>query len=195
MVKSNLLSTSHELRYQKESKLGFLLFILCFSVGCITGSLLASLTPMNSVLSDFIGISRLESVGVPYVFFHFVRFHLVAFLLGSSIFGIILLPALSFLRGFALSCTAATIMSYFPNNGIIMALVILGFPSVISLYCFFIISVDGFMSSSRIFHLVRGASAPKKDKLYLRTLACLPLLALGTLIELKLVPYLVSLLT
>lgn len=195
MVKRNLFGTSHELRYQKDSKLSFLLLLLCFSVGCVAGSLFSYLIPMNSAISDYIGINRLESSGVLNVFFHFSRFHLVAFLFGSSIFGIALLPILSFLRGFALSCTAATIMSYYPDNGIIMAAVILGFTSVISLTCYFIIAVDGFMSSSRIFHLVRGASAPKKDKLYLRTFACLPLLAIGTLIELKLVPYLVSLLT
>ncbi len=195
MVKNSLFDTTHELRYREDSKLGFFLLILCFSAGCIAGSLLAPITPMNSALSDYIGISRLESAGALNVFIHFVRFHLVAFLLGSSMLGIVLLPALSFLRGFALSCTAATIISYYPGNGIIMAAVILGFTSVISLACFFIIALDAFMSASRIFHLVRGASAPRKDKLYLRTLACLPLLAIGTLIELKLVPYLVSLLT
>lgn len=195
MIKNNLSLGKHGLTYQKDSKLYFLLLILSFSVGCLAGSLVGSFFEFGSSLSDFMGVSGLESSNAVTVFFHFSRFHLVAFLLGSSFFGVALLPVISCLRGYALSCTAASIISCYPNNGIIMAVVILGIPAMISLPCFFTISIDGFMSSARIFHLVRGNSAPRKDKLYARSLACLPFLAIGTLLEIKLVPYLVSLLT
>jgi hypothetical protein len=55
-------------------------------------------------------------------------------------------------------------------------------------------SLDGFFNSRRILNLVRGNSAPRVDNIYIRTIACLPVLAAGTIIEMKLIPYLVSLL-
>lgn len=195
MIKNNLSLGKHRLSYEQDSKLCFLLLILSFSVGCLAGSLVGSFFEFDSTLNDFLGLSKLETSSSLSVFFHFARFHLVAFFLGSTFFGIALLPVLSCIRGYALSCTAASIISCYPNNGIIMAAVILGIPAIISLPCFFTISIDGFMSSARIFHLVRGSSAPRKDKLYAKSLACLPFLVIGSLIELKLVPYLVSLLT
>ena len=194
MIKNNLTLGKHRLTTQKESKLYFLLLILSFLAGCLAGSLVGSFFEFDSSLNDFIDFSTLETSSIVTVFFHFTRFHLVAFLLASSFYGIALLPALSCIRGYALSCTAASIISAYSQDGIIMALVILGIPAIFSLPCFFTISIEGFFSSSRILHLVRGNSAPRKDKLYAKTLACLPFLAIGTLIEFKLVPYLVSLL-
>ena len=194
MIKNNLTLGKHRLTTQKESKLYFLLLILSFFAGCIAGSLIGSFFEFDSSLSDFIGFSTLKTSGIVTVFLHFARFHLVAFFLASSLYGITLLPALSCIRGYALSCTAATIISAYPQDGIIMALIILGIPAIFSLPCFFIISIEGFFSSSRMLHLARGNSAPRKDKLYAKALGCLPFLAIGTLIEFKLVPYLVSLL-
>lgn len=194
MIKNNLTLGEHRFTYQKESKLYFFLLILSFLAGCLAGSLVGSFFRFDSSLNDFIGFSTLEASSIVSVFFHFARFHLVAFFLASSFYGVALLPVLSCIRGYALSCTAATIISFYPQNGIIMALVILGIPAMISLPCFFSISIEGFMSSSRILHLVRGNSASRKDKLYAKAIICLPFLAIGTLIEYKLVPYLVSLL-
>ena len=194
MIKKKLTLGKSRLTYQKDSKIYFILLILSFLIGCLAGSIVGSFFNSDSPLNDFIGFSTLKTVNVVTVFFHFTRFHLVAFLLASSFYGIALLPVLSCIRGYALSCTAASIISCYPNNGIIMALVILGIPAIISLPCFFTISIEGFMSSSRIFHLVRGNSAQRKDKIYTRALLCLPFLLIGTLIEFKLVPYLATLL-
>ncbi|MBP8640692.1 MAG: stage II sporulation protein M [Oscillospiraceae bacterium] len=194
MIKNNLTLGRRRLTYQKDSKIFFILLILSFLLGCLAGSLVGSYFKLDTSLNDFLGFSTLKTLNVVTVFFHFTRFHLVAFLLASSFYGIALLPVLSCIRGYALSCTAATIMSCYPSNGLIMALVILGIPALISLPCFFTISIEGFMSSSRIFHLVRGNSAQRKDRIYARTLVCLPFLVIGTLIEFKLVPYLATLL-
>lgn len=195
MIKTNLPKGERSPLYRRSSRIYFLLLILCFSAGCLTGSLTGKFFGLDSVLNDFPGLSTINSASPIGVFFNYSRFHLVAFLLGSSFLGLALLPALSFIRGYALSCSAATIISGSPTNGIIMAAVAVGIPALISLPCFFVISIDGYMSSARIFHLVRGSSAPRQDKLYARFLACVPVLAVGTLILIKFVPYLVSLLT
>lgn len=195
MIKNNIRHGKDSILYQKDGKICFVLLILGFSIGCFIGSLIGPGTTYDSWLSDFVGLSRLQNMGMAAAFFHFSRFHLVAFLLGSSYFGIILIPALSCVRGYVLSFTAASIISVYPQNGLIMAAVILGIPALISLPCYFLLSIEGFRSAGRIFHLVRGNSAPRKDRLFACALACLPFLAAGTLAELKLVPYLVSLLT
>lgn len=195
MIKTNLTKVEYGPLRQKNSRIYFLLLILCFSAGCFAGSLTGSFFGLDPVLKDFCDFSTGCSSNPISVFFGFSRFHLVAFLLGSSFLGLALLPVLSCIRGYALSCTAASIISSYPEKGVIMAAVILGIPALLSIPCFFVVSIDGYMSSVRIFHLVRGNSAPRKDKLYSRFLACIPILALGTLAEIKFVPYLVSLLT
>lgn len=194
MIKHKLSPERHSLPHRKDSKFPFLLLSLSFFLGCIAGSLIGSFHDFDAALSDFIGFSALESSDFFYVFFNYSRFHIAAFLLGTSFFGVIFLPILCCVRGYALSCTAATIISCYPGNGIVMALVILGVPAVLSLPCFFIMSLDGFFNSRRILNLVRGNSAPRVDNIYIRTIACLPVLAAGTIIEMKLIPYLVSLL-
>lgn len=195
MINKDLLLGNNGATYQRNSRIYFLVLILCFSAGCIAGSVLGSFFEFGSFLNDYLGATVIGSQSPVSLFFNYSRFQLFAFLFGTSFLGLALLPALSCIRGYALSCTAASIISAYPDNGIIMAAVILGIPAILSLACFFVISIEGFKSSERIFHLVRGNSAPRKDKLYARFLACVPFLAIGTLIEIKFVPYLVSLLT
>lgn len=193
MIERRLSSVKRNLPLKKENDSSFLLLAFSFLAGCLAGSLIGAFHGFDSALSDFIGFDALKSSDFFYIFLSFIRFHIAAFLLGSSFYGVVLLPVLSCLRGYALSCTAAAVISCYPNNGIIMAFVILGIPAVLSLPCFFLISTDGFLSSRRILNLVRGNSVPIVSYFYLRTLACLPVLAAGTAIEIKLVPYLVSL--
>ena len=195
MIKNDTSLINGGTSYQKNGKIYFVILILCFSAGCLSGSLAGSFFGFDSFLKDYAGASVIATQSPVSLFFNFSRFQLVAFLLGTSFLGLALLPVLSFIRGYALSCTAATIISAYPDNGIIMAAVILGIPAIFSLACFFVISIEGFKSSERIFHLVRGNSAPRKDKLYARFIACIPFLAIGTLIEIKFVPYLIALLT
>jgi len=179
----------------REWKTGFLLLLLSFAFGSIVGSISGSFFGFESVLSDFAGVASLGSMSYFRILLHFIRFHLVVILLASSFLGIALLPLTSCLRGYALSCTAATIISADSKNGLIMALLTLGIPAIFSLPCFFVMSVDGYLSSKRIFTLARGVSAIRTNGFLKSALVCMPVLAAGALIEMKLVPYLVSLLT
>ena len=195
MMKKRLSPEKQTLPQRQEMKSRFLLLSLSFVIGAVAGSYIGSFFDFDSALNDFIDFTALNSLSYFEVFFRFVRFHIIVIFLGTSFLGIALLPALSCIRGYALSCTAATIISAYPKDGIIMALVILGIPTVLSLPCFFVMSVDGFISSGRIVNLLHGRAAIRTDKFFVHSLACLPFLALGTLLEMKLVPYLVSLLT
>ena len=192
MVKQRLNPVRHSITRRKEDRYSFLLLTLSFLFGSIAGSLIGSFQNFDSPLNDFVGLSKLQSADFMYLFLNFIRFHILALLLSTSFFGIVLLPMLSCVRGFALSCTAATIISSVQGNGLVMALLVLGIPAVLSLTCFFTISIDGFGNSKRILNLVRGNSASRVDGVYMRTLACIPVLAVGTIFEMKFVPYLVS---
>ena len=195
MIVNNSNHASYSFLDQRDGKVGFYLLILGFFLGCLVGSLVSAFYGLEPFFTDYFLRPTANTAQTIIVFLRFSAFHLVALLLGTSYFGIILTPLLSGLRGYVLSCAAASIISAYPANGFIMAAVIIALPALISLPCFFTIALEGFRSARRIFHLVRGNSSPKKDRLFGRMLSCLPLLALGTLIELKLVPYLVSLLT
>jgi len=195
MIKKKHSLEKHGFSYQRDGRVYFMLLILSFSAGCLAGSLFGSFFGLDSVLNDCADVSEINSAGTLTLFFSYSRFHLVALFLGTSVFGLVMLPVLSCVKGYALSCTAATIISCYPEKGLVMAAVILGIPAIFSLPCFFVISIEGFLSSTRIFHFLRGNSSPKKDKLYSKFLICLPLLAAGTFAEIELIPYLVSLLT
>ncbi len=171
----------------------FALLILCFFIGCVGGSLLGSFFQFEFFLRDSFVFGETAAPGISMGFLYFIRFQLLAVILGSSYYGLALFPALSFFRGYALSCTAASIIAAYPANGVILAAVAAGLPALFSLPCFFAISIAGYNSSLRILRLVRGQPSPKKGRLFLLVLTCLPVLAAGTLIEIKLVPYLASL--
>lgn len=195
MIVNNSNHASYPFLDQRDGKVCFFLLILGFFVGCLVGSLAGAFYGLEPFYTDFSLHPAANAAQTAVTFLRFSAFHLVALLLGTSYFGIILTPVLSGLRGYLLSCTAASIISAYPGNGFVMTAAILILPALISLPCFFLIALEAFRSARRIFHLVRGNSSPRKDRLYGRALSCLPFLALGTLIELKLVPYLVSLLT
>ena len=173
----------------------FFIFSLFFLLGSIVGGFMGSLFEQNGMLVGFSGTAELGNSNFILIFLRFIRFHALAVFLGSSSFGIVLLPVLIALKGYSISCTAAVIMSAYPDNGIIMALVILGIPSLFSLPCCFLISVESFFSSRKIFDLLRGSSAALRNRLTGLAILCLPVLLTGALMEMILVPRLVSWLT
>lgn len=182
-------------RFNQRGSTGcFALLILFFFLGCLGGSLLGSFFGLQFFLSDSFALAHINAPKLWLVFLHFMRFHLLAVVLGSTYYGLIFFPVLSFLRGYALSCTAASIISANPANGAMLAAISVGLPALFSLPCFFAISIESNKSALRILRLTRGQPSPAKDRLFSLCLSCLPVLALGTLVEYKLVPYLVSLL-
>lgn len=119
----------------------------------------------------------------------------MAFLLGTSFLGVFFIPLLALLNGFAFSCASATIISAYPSNGIIMSLIVLGLPALFSIPCFIALCDDGFFRSARLLSLQRGNCSALADKGDRRVLFCIPVLFAGAVIDMKLVPYLLTLLT
>lgn len=194
-LRKKYLSTKRKLQPKEVLELCFFLFALCFAAGSILGCFVGSTFAGTGFDGSLFSVYPLGAEGFMPRFLGFILFSSVAVFLGSSFLGISFLPILAGARGYVLSCTAASIISSSDEKGIIMALLVLGIPSLISLPCFFAVTVDAALSSRRLRELMRGNSTPASNKLMLHFLISLPFLAFGTLLDMKLVPYLVSLIT
>ena len=171
-----------------------ILLLALFALGCVLGAYFG----LNYSTASILGFDLSEfSSSDSSLFLHtfqIIRFHLLAILLGTSFLGMVFIPALSFVKGFALSCTSATIISSQPTNGIIMALIIIGVPSLFLIPSFIAISDDAFFRSGRIFSAVRKSYVPLAGKTHMQIFFAISALVIGVLIDMKLVPYLLSLL-
>ena len=144
--------------YQAIDSSGIYLLALFFLLGSVFGALVGA-------FSDAEGIPRMiqryvhpEASGISFigVLWNTSWYHLLAIFLGSSVFGFALLPALSALRGYLMTVTVASIITSIPGSGILLTLVYLGFPAMLSIPCFFVLSTDAFAASRRLYVTVSG---------------------------------------
>ncbi len=166
-------------------------FCFAFLVGSVFGSLVG--LPFSGVepLLDGYIFSRADEIGLFFAFVWFIRFQFISFLMGTSFLGVTLIPLLVFLRGYILSCASAAIINSYPQNGIVMALIIVGLPSLLSIPCFFFVSTEAFFSSRKLLRMCSGCFF--RGRIRFKSFALsIPVLFLGTLAEAKLVPYIVS---
>jgi hypothetical protein len=172
---------------------GLVLISSFFFIGCVFGALVGTVNP--KILTE-LGIPELLTISGTSIYEAlalFFGFHVAALALGTSFLGLVTLPLLTTLNGFAVSCASATIISGNGSQGVVMALLIVGLPALFSVPCYFALSATAFNWSGRLARLARGdfsAAAPKKSS---GLWFCLPVLAAGFIAELFLVPYLLSL--
>lgn len=169
-----------------------ILIFACFTTGCVVGAFLGSGFSAVGAIDSYLLDTPFESGGLLLRSLRFIRFHLLALFFATSFAGVVLVPALALIKGFAFSCASATIISAYPDNGIIMSLVILGLPSLFSVPSFICLCDFAFSRSARLLALTRGGYArkPRDGK---RMLLVLPALAAGLIIEAYLVPRLLPL--
>lgn len=170
-----------------------LLLALFFLSGCFAGSVFGNSRSLDARLSDFPGVDALGTQSFWPALLTFSKYHIAAFLLGSTYYGVLLLPFLCCLRGYAFSRTAAVLVAASPN-GAVTALAVLGLPAVFSLTCFFVLSLDAFLNARRVLGLVSEKHAPRVPRRLLRAACCFPVLLCGNAVSVWLVPKLVSLL-
>lgn len=165
----------------------FSLLLLCFSLGCLVSSLFGDV--FFSAVPFFSGDGMLTG---NFVFSSFV-FLVVAIFLATTFLGYILLPILSFFRGYLLSFTAATIIAGYQNSGVVMALTVIGIPALLTVPCYFVLASECFLYSRSQLMMVRNTPCAYKSRLCLYSALCLVLTAAAALLEVYLLPYLLSL--
>lgn len=172
---------------------GFVFIVVFFLAGAAIGSFAGSfleapilfrpeLQETDSMLGEYIEL-----------FWDNSRFHLAAVFLSTTFLGIVLLPALSAVRGYLIGCTASAIMAAYPETGFLLSLVTLGIPLLVCLPCFLILSSDSFLYSARIMSYTRGLPGGSKlPNLYMHAVICFVIIAFWTLILLHISPLIIS---
>lgn len=122
----------------------------------------------------------------------FLWLHVLVVFLGTTFLGLVLIPVSAMLKGFIFSCTSATIISLSASNGIIMALISVGIPSLFAIPVFMALCDNAFFRAGRLLALSRGDHGALMRRSDGRILLCIPVLALAYIAQLKLVPYLIS---
>lgn len=179
----------------RERKLHLLIFSLCFLAGGLLGSIAGCGSPWLLSLADGYLNQNINNFSIVLAILWCVRFQLLAFILGTSYLGTFFIPLLLVLRSFLLSCGSSTIIAAYPQNGIIMTLVLVALPALISIPCFWVISSEAFSSSLSLVRLASGNFIKSNINRFKYFLICLPFMALSVIAEIRIVPYLVSLIT
>lgn len=178
----------------REGGIRLILFSLCFLAGCLLGSAFGSRSEWLSPAADGYLFSNPDEFGTVFSALWCIRFQLLAFLLGTSFLGTFFLPVLIVFRAFLLSCASYDIITEYTQNGVIMALIIICLPALISVTCFMVISSEAFSSSLSLMRLTCGDYRRARGNRCKYFLFCLPFMAVGIILEIRIVPYLVTLL-
>ena len=78
------------------------------------------------------------------------RLILISFFLAFTLYGVILLPPLSFLRGFLLGCSVAAVFQSEGLHGLLLAALSIGIPAIFGVPAFILSSVNAFRISSSL---------------------------------------------
>ena len=138
----------------KKQEQGFLLRLallaLCFLAGVILGQVLAGRVPpeigqeLERYLTGYFSLDRKQSADQKVLLstlMIYFRYPALAFLLGFSSIGIVLLPALSLAYGFFLSFSVCCFTASFGGGGVLLALAVFGLRCVVTLPCYFALAV------------------------------------------------------
>lgn len=189
---------------EKKRHLGLIACGVMFVFGCIIGTICAGFirdgTKLNEYVSGYLSIFLNGTSARPDFFSAVIdsyKYHLMAALLGFSIIGIFFIPVLTAVRGFFLCFSISAIVRLLGAKGILLALSIFGLNTILTIPCFFILSVYAFSASLYIFRLLftknaKGAVSPFNGKFFLHCGICLIILMISALIETYLTPQLIG---
>ncbi len=179
-----------------------LLLALFFLAGAVLGQVLARRIPeetgaeLGRYLSDYLELEGGGEGRVPAALALYFRYPLLALLLGSTAFGVVLLPCVTAAYGFFLSFSVCCFTASFGSAGVLLALAVFGLRSALTLPCYFLLAVPAWGSSAGLaaLSLGRGRRAPPPDRRwYLRAAACGAVLLAGVCLDLFLSPWLLEL--
>jgi stage II sporulation protein M len=138
----------------KKQQQGFLLRLsvlaLLFLAGVILGQVLSGRVPASTAqeleryLSGYVSLDRAQTMDRKLVLstlLIYFRYPVLAFLLGFSSIGVLLLPVLSAVYGFFLSFSVCCFTASFGGEGVLLALAVFGLRCVVTLPCYFALAV------------------------------------------------------
>ena len=179
------------------------LLALCFAGGVFFGQVQAGRVPedvgeqLGAYLRDYVRLERTASPDavLPALALYF-RYPLLAFLLGFSAVGVVLLPCLTVVFGFFLSFSVCCFTAAFGADGLLVALAVLGWRCLVTLPCYFLLAVPGWGLAAGLAAVSfgRGQRPPPAGRAWWRRAAlCGAVLLAGVCVELALPPALLRL--
>jgi hypothetical protein len=171
------------------------LIFLAFVAGAVLGSFAGTRQIAASVAEHILpdGGSVYGADGFFALLYLCARYHLLVLLFGTSLLGVVMIPAACAIRGFVLSCTAVSIASVYPENGAMLVLVVLGLPSLLTVPSLFIIGSHSLSFSFRLVSLYdRRPAGPADGSAIPDFLLSAGALVLAAAVEKSLIPILVT---
>ena len=179
------------------------LFLAC---GCIGGTMAAMYVDVSAqgtagkVILEYVSLLQDGSRSVPgflSTYLSMVKYHLVVAVFGMSVIGIVLIPALSVFRGFALSFSIAVLARVYPDSGVLFSIASFGITALFSIPTFLVLSSLALSSSVKMgMSFKYGISKPVLFRLgreyFFPVGICLLILIIPTILEMYLVPWVVS---
>ena len=178
----------------REGKIALIIFSLCFFAGSAIGSMFGYPFSWIRCMADGYLYENSVKLGPFLSFLWSFRFHLLAMIIGTSFLGLVFLPPLIAVRAYLLSCASADIISSDPQNGIVMALIVVGLPSLLSVPTFLALSSEALSASLDLLRMRTGTRFRDGRGRLRSCFICLIIMILCTFVEIRLVPYIILLL-
>lgn len=180
----------------------FVISAVFFACGAIAGTISAGYAAdsigqlLGSYFSEYVAAIENGQIAEPRfwdVFWSVFKPNLVAVFLGFSVFGFLLLPILSAVKGFMLSFAVACMLQILGKDCWLLAFAVYGIEALMSIPCFFILTVRASFVSKRIVRAVLSGGGMTVHSLvgrgYLRVhMVCVLILLTAVVIEVLFVP-------
>lgn len=143
-------------------------YLICaalFVLGTVTGTFLSAGFCESGGAAEYMAgylpsLALADSVGTFRYFLLLLRYPLLVFFLGFSVLGTIGIPALSFGRGFTMAFALSVFTRLYAVNGALMALLLFGGVSALSIPVFLLVASGAFLSSVRLGRIWFSIPAP-----------------------------------
>lgn len=128
--------------------------------------------------------------------FSFFKYHIVAFIAGFSIFGVIAAPAVMVIKGFSLCSACSALYQLYSSKGLAASIAAIGLQNLLSIPALLIISVNSFSWSSQLIYYIFQNKPADKKLLSLKSMSysvtAFTALAAACIIEIFVTPKLLS---
>ncbi len=135
--------------------------------GILIGACIGTFSTIPDAFSSVLSFLQDKSTdqSLIYAAAHSFRFVLSVLILAFTLYGVVLIPTLSMLRGFLLGCSVAAMFQGGGFRGLLLAALSIGIPAVLGIPAFLLASMDSFFISSSLMKLFfktqRGFMAQK----------------------------------
>lgn len=182
-----------------------LLLALFFLGGVCLGQVLAGRVPaatgqeLTDYLHHYVTLDNVLSVqSVLSTVVLYVRYPLLAALLGFASIGVVLLPGTTGIFGFFLSFSVSCFIAAFGTEGVLLALAVFGLRCAVTLPCYFMLAVPAWRTAATLASLSFGRGRRTAPVTYgrswwARVAVCMIILMIGVCVDLFCSPWLLRL--